>query len=200
MASEADQVVGIYQRHADAWSRDRGDELREKPWLDRFLALLPPRPTVLDIGCGNGAPIARYLVEQQCRMTGVDAASAMIARCRDRFPEHEWLVADMRAVALHRRFDGIVAWNSLFHLPAEDQRQMFTTFGDHAAPGAAVMFTSGPAAGEQVGTYRGEPLYHASLDLDEYRALLHDNGFDVATQVVEDPSCGRHTIWLAQRT
>jgi hypothetical protein len=51
-----------------------------------------------------------------------------------------------------------------------------------------------------VGSYRGEPLYHASLDGAEYRALLHDAGFNVVTHVVEDPSCGLRTIWLAQTT
>ena len=60
------------------------------------------------------------------------------------------------------------------------------------------MFTSGPAHGEAIGVYLGEPLYHASLDSSEYRLLLDDEGFDVVSHVVEDPSCGRHTIWLAQ--
>ena len=60
------------------------------------------------------------------------------------------------------------------------------------------MFTSGPAHGEAIGSYRGEPLYHASLDAAEYRALFSANGFDVVAHVVEDPDCGGHTVWLAQ--
>ena len=60
------------------------------------------------------------------------------------------------------------------------------------------MFTSGPAHGVAIGTFEGEPLYHASLDGAEYRALLHQNGFTVMAHVTEDPACGRHTIWLAQ--
>jgi hypothetical protein len=28
----------------------------------------------------------------------------------------EWLVSDMRRLALERRFDGVLAWDSLFHL------------------------------------------------------------------------------------
>ncbi|WP_312011819.1 MULTISPECIES: hypothetical protein [unclassified Bradyrhizobium] len=62
------------------------------------------------------------------------------------------------------------------------------------------MFTSGPAHGEAIGSYRGEPLYHASLDATEYRVLLCANGFDVVAHVVEDPDCGGHTVWLAQLT
>jgi cyclopropane fatty-acyl-phospholipid synthase-like methyltransferase len=195
--SAAGRVVELYQRHARAWSRDRGERLYEKAWLDRFLGLLPNDPAVLDVGCGNGAPIARYLIERGCRVTGVDASRAMIAMCADRFPEHEWCVGDMRALALNRVFDGILAWDSFFHLSQADQRRMFPVFKRHAAAGAALVFTSGPTAGEQIGSYRGEPLYHASLDSDEYRLLLNDNGFEVATHVVEDPTCGLHTIWLA---
>ena len=196
--SDAGRVIEIYQRHAAAWSADRGDRLIEKAWLDRLLALLPQDSTVLDLGCGCGVPIARYLIEQhRCRVTGVDAASAMIAMCEG-FPEGEWLVADMRTLALNRTFSGIIAWDSFFHLSQADQRRMFAIFKRHAASAAALMFTSGPSAGEQMGTYRGEPLYHASLDSSEYRQLLHDHGFDVVTHVVADPDCGLHTVWLAQ--
>ena len=104
----------------------------------------------------------------------------------------------MRTLALNRTFNGIIAWDSFFHLPQADQRPMFTIFKRHAAAGAALMFTSGPSAGEVIGSYRGEPLYHASLDSAEYRALLHDGGFEVVKHVVEDPSCGLRTIWLAR--
>jgi SAM-dependent methyltransferase len=196
--SAAGRVVDIYQRHAIAWSRDRGDRLDEKAWLDGFLALLPDEPAVLDIGCGSGVPMARYLIEQHCRVTGVDASNAMIAMCVDRFPEQEWHVADMRTLDLDRTFDGIMAWDSFFHLPRADQRLMFGIFARHAAAGAALMFTSGPSEGEQLGSYRGEPLFHASLDGDEYRELLRNNGFHVVTHVVADPACGRHTVWLAR--
>jgi trans-aconitate methyltransferase len=194
----AGRVVELYQRHAVTWSRERGDRVIEKAWLDRFLALLPAHPRVLDIGCGPGVPIAQYLIANGCRVAGVDASSAMISICADRFPEQHWQVADMRHLDLTHTFDGIMAWDSFFHLPQSDQRSMFPIFRRHAAAGAPLMFTSGPAAGEQIGSYQGEPLYHASLDSDEYRKLLRDNGFSVVAHAVEDPDCGQHTIWLAR--
>jgi trans-aconitate methyltransferase len=192
-------VVDIYQRHAQLWSADRGQAFVEKRWLDRFLSLLPPEPAVLDIGCGAGVPIGRYLIENDCRVTGADASRAMIDLCASRFPAHRWQVADMRTLALGRAFDGLLAWDSLFHLTPADQRRVFPILERHAAPGAALMFTSGPSAGERIGSYRGERLYHASLDGDEYRALLADNGFDVVAHVTEDPECGLRTVWLARR-
>jgi SAM-dependent methyltransferase len=198
MISDAERIVGLYQRHAHAWAADRGNRLFEGAWLDRFRNLLPAGAALLDIGCGSGEPIARYLIEKGYAVTGVDSSPEMIALCKGHFPGGDWRVEDMRALALDRAFNGILAWDSFFHLCHEDQRRMFSIFRKHAAPGAALMFTSGTGHGIAMGSFRGEPLYHASLDPAEYRALLDAQGFEVVAHVVEDPDCGRRTIWLAQ--
>lgn len=199
MTDSADAVVSLYQRHAAAYDRQRGRQLMEARWLDRFLSLLPANPSVLDIGCGMGEPISRHLIERGCTVTGIDSAAPLIALCRERFPQQDWHVGDMRTLSLGRRFDGLIAWDSFFHLTPEDQRRMVPLFRDHAAEGAVLLFTSGPAHGEAVGSFEGEPLYHGSLAPAEYRALLDENGFAVIEHVVEDPTCGGHTIWLARR-
>ena len=198
MTSEAERIVSLYQRHADHWDRVRGRDLFERPWLDRFLALLRPGASILDLGCGSGEPISRYFIEKGYKVCGVDSSPAFIDMCKSRFPDQEWIVMDMRTLSLDRCFDGILAWDSFFHLCPEDQRQMFPIFRSHAASMAALMFTSGSSHGEAIGTYQGEPLYHGSLDEAEYRSLLNQNGFDVVSYVAEDPNSGRHTIWLAQ--
>jgi SAM-dependent methyltransferase len=199
MASEAERIVSLYQRHAAEWDKLRGRRcLLEKRWLDRFLALLPPSASVLDIGCGTGQPIARYLIEKGCQVTGIDSSSTLIDLGKNRFPDQEWVVADMRELSLDRQFDGILAWDSFFHLSPEDQPPMFPIFHLHARPQAALMFTSGQLHGEIISKFQGEPLYHGSLDGAEYRSLLDENGFEVVSHVVADPDCGDHTVWLAQ--
>jgi hypothetical protein len=104
----------------------------------------------------------------------------------------------MRTLALGRKFHGLLAWDSFFHLSHDDQRRMFPIFKRHAAPGTALMFTSATSHGVAIGSYHGEPLYHASLAAQEYESLLETNGFRVVSHFVEDPDCGGHTIWLAQ--
>jgi trans-aconitate methyltransferase len=138
------------------------------------------------------------LFENGHAVTGVDSSPEMIGMCGVRFPSQDWRVADMRTLALGRAFHGILAWDSFFHLRCDHQRRMFPVFKSHAAPGAALMFTSGPAHGVAMGSYRGEPLFHASLDGAEYRALLDAHGFEVAANAVEDPACGGRTVWLAR--
>jgi hypothetical protein len=71
---------------------------------------------------------------------------------------------------------------------------MFPAFRSHARAKAALMFTSGPSHGEAIGTFKGEALYHGSLDEAEYRSRLVQNGFGVVSYAVEDPECGYHTV------
>jgi SAM-dependent methyltransferase len=192
-----DVVVDLYERHAQVYDLDRGRSLQERAWLDRFLAYVPTGGTVLDVGCGMGEPIARYIINCGFCVVGVDASPSMIELCRTRFPDSEWLMIDMRQLELRQRFDGILAWDSFFHLGIDDQRVMFPRFAAHARQGAPLMFTSGPAEGEAIGSCCDEPLYHASLAPAEYEHRLIANGFAVRAYVAEDAACGDHTIWLA---
>ncbi|OKB68311.1 methyltransferase [Serratia marcescens] len=194
----ANTIIPLYDKHAAAWERLRSTTLFERPWLDRFLQLAPANARLLDLGCGNGKPIAAYFIAQGYRVTGIDGSRAMIARCRQHFPQQEWQQMDMRKLDLAAKFDGLLAWDSFFHLARDDQRRMFPLFRRHAKPHAALMFTSGPADGVAIGSFEGQPLFHASLAPEAYTHLLQENGFGVIDHVVEDPACGGRTVWLAQ--
>lgn len=199
MSSPADDIIDLYRRHAVAWTAARGEVLHERGWMEAFAALLRPGAEVLDIGCGSGVPVARFLVALGHDVTGIDSSPEMIAMFGRNLPGMAAAVADMRALDLGRAFGGVLAWDSFFHLTAADQRGMFAVFGAHAAPGAPLMFTSGPGAGEALGVLEGDVLYHASLSGEDYRALLDDAGFAVVRHVANDVSCGGRTVWLAQK-
>jgi predicted TPR repeat methyltransferase len=139
------------------------------------------------------------MIDRGLRVTGIDSSPAMIALCHERLPGHEWLVADMRQLALGRRFDGILAWDSFFHLDPAAQRQMFAVFDAHASAGAVLMFNAGPEHGEAIGEFGGDPLYHASLSPLEYEALLRRSGFEVILHKANDPAAGGRTAWLCRR-
>lgn len=198
MDPSAARIIDLYERHARAWDSDRRRSLFEREWLDRFRAVAGDGASILDLGCGAGEPMAAYLIGCGHAITGVDGSPTLIDIAAARFPAQTWIVGDMRRLDLGTRFRGILAWDSFFHLAPDDQRAMFPIFRAHAASGAALMFTSGPRDGEAIGSYRGEPLYHASLDPADYEALLRANDFEIVLHIVEDPTCGGHTIWLAQ--
>jgi trans-aconitate methyltransferase len=194
-----DKILSTYDAVATEWDRQRNRTLFERRHLDRMLQHAPGK-RVLDVGCGTGRPIAQYLVERRCAVTGVDGAPAMVELFRQNVPDAQAVVADMREMALGEAFDAILAWDSFFHLAPDDQRSVLAVFAAHAAPRAVLMFTAGPEAGEPVGDFAGHALYHASLDPDGYREALGAAGFTVIDATFEDAEAAGHTVYLARFT
>lgn len=195
----AENVIQIYRQYGHQWMDLRGTYLYEKQWLDRFLTLLAQPAHILDLGCGSGKLIAAYLITRGCQITGVDSAEVMLEMARSHFPDQQWVQADMRNFTATQTFQGILAWDSFFHLTRSDQRDMFSRFEQFSQTGTALMFTSGPANGESIGEMFGQPLYHASLAPEEYQFLLHQHGFQLIHMLAEDADCAGHAIWLAQK-
>lgn len=195
----AQNIIEIYKKYAREWTALRGDFLYEKVWLDQFISLLPVHSKILDLGCGSAQPIAAYLIEQGHCVTGIDSSDVMIEMAQQHFPKQCWIEADMRSVKLDETFQGILAWDSFFHLTPHDQRQMFIQFARFSAKGTVLMFTSGFSHGEVIGDMFGEALYHASLAPEEYTKLLCQHDFEIVKIVMHEPECAGHTIWLAQK-
>lgn len=195
----SDDVCGKYDRIAAWFDSNRGRQLSEREYVDVLAARLPAGGSVLDLGCGAGEPLAGFFIRKGFSVTGVDGAPGMIAMCRGRFPGMSWIAGDMRGLSLGRRFDAVLAWDSFFHLSKSEQRAMFPVFGTHLNAEGLLLFTSGPEEGSRSGVMQGEEFTYSSLDAAEYRRLLAEQGLSVLLHRADDPACGGHTVWLAER-
>jgi len=193
------KTLGVYERNAARFDAERSKRLHEQVWLDRFLDLVRDRGSVLDLGCGTGDPITAYMAGRGFRVIGVDASRAMLDIARERFPTGDWRHGDMRELDLVERFDGILGWNSFFHLMPDEQRAVLPRLAAHMNPGAALMLTVGPEAGEVVGHVGDDAVYHASLAPTEYETLLGKLGLTIVSFAMEDPKCDMQTILLARK-
>lgn len=157
MTDAAAHIIDLYRRHAGVWTSARGTVLWERSWIERFADLLRRGAPVLDTGCGLGEPIARFLAGRGHPITGVDASPEMIALFRANLPGKIAETIGTRSLKMNRRYGGLIAWDSFFHLTPHDQRMMFPIFRDHIEPEAPLLFTSGPNFGEAIGTLEGNP-------------------------------------------
>lgn len=187
----------VYDTHANSWDTNRPRALTERKWLDKFIAVIRPRSEILDVGCGGGDPVARYFIEQGFSVTGIDIANAMIDIAQSRFPTITWVQMDMRALDFGQKFDGIVSWDSFFHLSPEEQRLTLTHFFNHLKPGGAMLLTVGDKEGEVLGQVEGEEVYHSSLDPLEYKRIFSSAGFSEVEYMAQDQQCGLRSILLA---
>lgn len=187
----------VYERQATFWHNHRSRSLYEKAWLDRFIAFLRPGARLLDLGCGSGEPIARYLLANEFEVVGVDYSRQMIRIAETLLPDAEWLVGDMRALPTAGPFEGICGWDSFFHLSVEEQRAVLPELCELIRPGGVLLVTVGAAEDEVTGYVGNDPVYHASLSPAEYEEILRGNGFNDITYAAQDHLCKGRSILLA---
>lgn len=189
----------MYDEYAGQWDDQRPRQLYERKWLERFCDGISGVGSVLDLGCGAGEPVQQFLIERGYELTGVDFSRSMIGLAASRFPDHSWLVQDMREIQIERCFDGIVSWDGLFHLSQSEQRQLFNRLPDLLHEKAVLLFTIGTGDGEVTGTVAGQTVYHASLSSDEYRSIIQDMGFTNIDIILEDDDVLGRSILFATR-
>lgn len=191
-------VYESYEKIVNWFDEHRCRDLFEEPYLRLLIDNIQPAAKILDLGCGMGEPIGKYFIDKNYYLTGIDGSQKMIDMAKSRFPNTEFLVGDMRNCHLGKKFDAVIAWHSLFHLPQDDQRRMFSIFEEHILLNGVLLFTSGSNAGEIWSDNGGENLYHSSLSIEEYKKLLSEHNFEIIKHMVNDKNCGGATVWAAK--
>ncbi len=172
-------------------------------WLDELTPLLPQGSAVLDLGCGNGIPVARRLAAEGFAVTGVDFSPVQVERARRLVPQARFLCADMiRLVFPEGRFSAILSLYSIIHVPLEEQQSLFWAMRQWLMPGGALMAIVGSTlwVGEEQ-NWLGVPgatMRWSHADAATYESWLAGNGFHVRwTRFIEEGD-GGHTLVLAQ--
>ncbi len=103
----------------------RGDESREeatRALVDLLVAdmQLPPRATVLDVGCGIGGTARLLARDHSCSVTGVTLSLVQARMALERGNGRQaprFVVADAAALPFARAFDALLAVEVLSHVP-----------------------------------------------------------------------------------
>lgn len=162
------KVYQVYDEIIDRFDSHRYKELTmENFYLNLIQKYTQPKGKILDVGCGTGEPIARFLLEKGYQLTGIDASKKMIALCKKRFPEGKWLLADMRTLELQEQFHVVIVCHSFFHLPHDDQRTTLKLLATFVSQNGLLIFTTGPEYDEVWSENGGHDLYHASVSSEE---------------------------------
>lgn len=146
---------------------------------------LPPRASILDLGCGSGVPISQALMEQGFDVFGIDAAPTLLAAFRSRFPRAHAACEPVEASRFFdRTFEGAVAIGLMFLLSADEQRALMHRLATVLRPGGRFLFTSPAERCTWTDLLTGRES--RSLGTEEYRALLCDAGFRLVGEDVDE--------------
>jgi 2-polyprenyl-3-methyl-5-hydroxy-6-metoxy-1,4-benzoquinol methylase len=133
--------------------------------------MLPPRSSILDLGCGHGVPISQTLIEEGFTVYALDASARLMSAFRKSFP---YVPAECSAIEdsvfFQRTFDGVVAWGLMFLLPADVQSVVIHKIARALNPGGRFLFTSPKEAITWIDTLTGRESM--SLGVERYQEIL----------------------------
>jgi len=153
--------------------------------VDRWAHALPPGAAVLDLGCGDGRPVAVALAGAGLAVWGIDASPALVAEFRRHLPSAQARCEAVEASTFFgRSFDAALAIGLLFLLPPHVQPVVIARVAQALVPGGRFLFTAPvqPCQWPDVLTGR----ISTGLGDAAYRAAIHAAGLVVVAEYVDE--------------
>lgn len=151
--------------------------------LRDLASFLPPEAAVLDLGCGAGIPVTRWLAERGFTVTGVDVSARQLELAIANVPRGTFLKADMTELTFApETFDAVVAFHSIIHVPRTEHPALLGRIHRWLKAGGMFLATM------TVTDYEGEdenwegwgaPMAWSHYDEDTNVAMLREAGFEV---------------------
>ncbi|HVF62515.1 MAG TPA: class I SAM-dependent methyltransferase [Casimicrobiaceae bacterium] len=176
------------------WEGTRDHDVRQN--IEALLAAIEGEPpfTILDFGCGPGRDLAEF-VRRGHRATGLEGVAEFAAMARKHSGCDVW-EQDFLALDLpERRFDGVFANASLFHVPSSALPRVLGELHRALKPGG-VLFSSNPRGSDEEGWNAGRfGVWHS---LDGWRRYVEGAGFVEVRHYYRPPGLPRaQQAWLA---
>jgi cyclopropane fatty-acyl-phospholipid synthase-like methyltransferase len=151
--------------------------------LDDLASLVPPGAAVLDLGCGAGVPVTRWLAERGFAVTGVDVSARQLEFARKNIPTATFIKADMAELDFApETFDAVVAFHSIIHVPRTEHPALIAKIHRWLKPGGvflATMTITGYEGREEDWEGWGAPMVWSHYDRDANVAMLREAGFEI---------------------
>lgn len=168
-----------YNRITGNWAKARNNAIVNKPIID-FADKIHLNGKILDIGCGTGLPIAKYFSDRNFSIIGIDISDKMLQTAKsNNIKNTQFFLKDFFDFKSSETFDGIIAWDSLFHFPKQQQKEIYGKVYNLLAPGGYFLFTHGKEEDEHIGEMFGEQFYYSCLSKDFVLDLMNETGFEI---------------------
>lgn len=196
-----DLVRAGYDVISQAYRSDDTEDGQEVSWLEELSTSIPPGARILDLGCGNGIPAARWLTTRGYRVTGVDISPVQIERARRLVPAATFECVDFTHLDFpESSFDAVVSFFAIIHVPVEEQPALFRKIHCWLTTGGYVMAIVGSRATTGIEEdWLGAPMYWSTADTATYLQWLRDARLSLQWHRFIPEGNGGHTLILARK-
>lgn len=199
MSEQTKLIKQSYDQMVEAYANER-HQLRSDKYLRDFEQLLPKQGSVLDLGCGNGVPVAEYLIKRGFLVTGIDISSEQIKRAKQNCPRGEFILGDLEELQMGEYFvDGVVSFYTIFHLPRTNHLRILKTINSFLPIGGALLITMGDRDFEGFHSLYGEKMWSSHYGPAKNVELVQKAGFEIILDEIDTSGRERHQIILAKK-
>ncbi|MDS0280763.1 class I SAM-dependent methyltransferase [Haloarcula onubensis] len=184
---DRNEVRRAWDEVAETYAARRDPGGSDADLIEELLAELPANPTVLDVGCGDGA---RTLANLPADAVGLDFSRRGLELAAGTVPDAGLVQGDMTALPVAEdSVDGVTAYHAVFHVPRQRHPEVYREFARVLRPGGVALLTLPGGAFETVrrGWMGGSMFFSAPgrrATLDQLDAA----GFaEVWTETADDP-------------
>jgi 2-polyprenyl-3-methyl-5-hydroxy-6-metoxy-1,4-benzoquinol methylase len=168
-----------YNKIAEWWNKRHFNSSYGVPQIEKALGYRAAGGTALDVGCGSGGRYIRILQEKGYSIVGLDVSEEMIKLATTNHPKEKFFHHDVSTWESIEKFDFIVAWDSLFHLPYTLQRNTLTKICSLLAKGGVLIYTFGNGDGEHTDVWHDEEFSYSSIGINNNAQTLIESGLTI---------------------
>lgn len=174
----AANIPGHYDAIAEKWHEEQKDSSYGTEALMRAIAMCGDehkRRIALDIGCGSGGRMVRLLETHAFQVTGLDCSEKMLAIAHRQHPAGTWIHGDIMHWKTSEKYDLILAWDSIFHVPFDKQEDVLNSLCDMLKKDGILLYTIGDEIGEHISDWHERSFYYSSLGIEKNLEILSNS-------------------------
>ena len=178
---KAEIVKKGYTKIAEKYHKQR-HLYHNKSLLLKFIKYLPKNSRVLDLGCGAGVPISKFLSDKEYRVTGIDFADGMLRLARKNVLKAKFLKMDMTKMNFKpNSFDGAVSFYAIIHIPREKHSRIYKRLNKILKNSAVMLVNAGGHKEweEFVEDYMGTQMFWSFYSPKKTLSMIEDAGFKI---------------------
>ena len=166
-----DQITGLWS--AESFDRHNGIDQHK-----RAIAFATNKGYALDVGCGCTGRFIDLLIDNGFTPEGVDVSRKMMALAKERHPDIVFHHQDICTWSIPAKYDFITAWDSLWHIPLEQQELVLTKLVSSLTENGLFIFSFGGTdkADDHKNNVMGPDMYYSTLGVPRCLSLLSELG------------------------
>lgn len=144
----------------------------------RAISFVESRGHALDVGCGSTNRLINLFLDEGFTPEGVDVSAEMLRLAKDKTPAITFHQQDICQWPLPNKYDLISAWDSIWHVPLQQQEALIRKLLAALNTGGVLIFSAGglDEASEHRDDFMGPEVYYSSLGISGFLAVIAGAG------------------------